>query len=246
MTELPVQGPVPRFELAPWGELGIVAGITGRGGGEPPFDLGLGGSSTPVGRVMDNWRRFQASLTGFAGVVVSRQVHGTQIRWHEQINGFLIQYRADGHGTGTAGVLLAVTVADCIPIYLADPSHRVAVLVHAGWRGVAGGILGRALELLELKGSRAEDLLVHCGVGICGACYEVGPEVFTRCGITVPPTGKGPLDLRACLAEQARAKGAGKVSTSPFCSRHDSTLFFSHRGSGGRDGRMVAYLGFLR
>jgi copper oxidase (laccase) domain-containing protein len=73
----------------------------------------------------------------------------------------------------------------------------------------------------------------------------VGSEVFAACGLGVPAGGKGTLDLRALLAEQAVHLGVKHISTSQLCSRHDGPRFFSHRGSGGRDGRMVAYLGLL-
>jgi len=246
MTETPVPGPVPRFELARWrDEFGVVAGITGRGGGEPPFDLGLAGTHTPVERVMGHWRNFQQSFPGFDGVVVARQVHGTEIRWQGPSQGLLIQDDADGHGTGSPRLLLGVTVADCIPVYLVDPGERLVALVHAGWRGVAGGILPLAVELLRAKGSHVENVLVHCGVGICGGCYEVGPEVFAACGLDPPPAGRGELDLRALLTHQALMAGVVHISTSPFCSSHDQDRFFSHRGSGGKDGRGVAFLGLL-
>jgi len=83
---------------------------------------------------------------------------------------------------------------------------------------------------------------MHCGVGICGACYEVGPEVLPRFDAG---TDAGPqrLDLRAVLVAQAHRLGVGEVSVSPWCSAHDHDRFFSHRASGGHDGRMVAYLG---
>lgn len=93
---------------------------------------------------------------------------------------------------------------------------------------------------------------MHCGVGICGACYEVGPEVLDQLGATPDPLGPGAsagprssgrADLRALLAGQAAALGLGAVSVSPWCSAHDRAQFFSHRASGGRDGRMIAYLG---
>lgn len=245
MTEVPVGGAVPRFELAGWREqFGVAAGITGRGDG-PPFDLGLAGAEAPVGQVMDRWRSLRKSLPEFSGMVVSRQVHGTEILWHECAGGLQIHDGVDGHATDRTGLLLAVTAADCIPVYLVDPVQRMVCLVHAGWRGVAGGILGRGVELLVRRGSTVDNLLVHCGVGICSACYEVGSEVFTGCGLAVPPGGRGGLDLRARVAEQAIHMGVKHVSTSQFCSKHDAALFFSHRGSGGRDGRMVAYLGLL-
>jgi YfiH family protein len=245
MVEVAIEGPVPRLELADWrDQFGILAGITRRGGEDSPFDLGLGGTAAPVGAVLDRWRGFRRSVPGFSGVVVSQQVHGTVVSWHHSMAGLVIDGDGDGHATATPGTLLAVTAADCVPVYLADPVARLIALVHAGWRGTAGGILGQALDLLAVHGSHVENVSIHCGVGICGRCYEVGAEVFTGLGLPVPAGGKGHLDLRRMLGEQARRRGVDKVSTSQFCSAHDPG-FFSHRASRGADGRMVAYLGIL-
>lgn len=244
MRECRVPGSVPRFELAEWaGRYGIIAGITGRGTGPQPFDLGLAGTSAPVGLVLQRWHDLQAAVPGCAGLVVSRQVHGTRVAWHDRVPGLLILQGFDGHGTNTPGHFLAVSAADCIPVYIADPVGRAVVLVHAGWRGTAGRILSRGVAELVARGSQPDDIVVHCGIGICGRCYEVGREVFAACGIEPPAGGKGPLDLRAILAEEARQAGVETVSTSQFCSAHDAELFFSHRRSAGADGRMVAYLG---
>ena len=88
---------------------------------------------------------------------------------------------------------------------------------------------------------------MHCGVAICGKCYEVGSEVFEALDLPPPEArdGRGLLDLRAVLERQGRALGVSRVSTSDRCSAHDATDFFSHRASRGGDGRMVAYLGVL-
>lgn len=245
MNERPVPGSVPRFELAEWRErYGVVAGITGRGNGAAPFDLGLAGTQAPVGQVTQRWHDLQAAVAGCTGLVVSRQVHGTRLAWHDALRGLTILQGMDGHATATPGTFLAVSAADCIPVYIADPTRRVVALVHAGWRGTAGRILPKAIEELTRRGSHVEKLAVHCGVGICGQCYEVGAEVFAGCGLTAPEGGKGRLDLRAVLMAQAREAGVETVSTSAFCSAHDAELFFSHRASGGADGRMVAYLGW--
>ena len=241
---MPVGGPVPRYELAGWREdFGIVAGITVAGNPADPFDLGLGGRS-PTGAVLDRWEQVLTVGPGFRGVVVARQVHGTAVLWHQDVRGTAIFNHADGHATSSSGLLLAVTVADCIPVYLIDPVRRFAALVHAGWRGTAGGILSAGLAALRARGSHVDNVLIHCGIGICGPCYEVGREVFEGCGVPVPPGGKGPLDLRKLLLEQARSLGVESVSTSQFCTRHDGG-FFSHRGSGGTAGRMAAYLGLI-
>jgi purine-nucleoside/S-methyl-5'-thioadenosine phosphorylase / adenosine deaminase len=243
MTETPVAGAVPRFELAEWrNQFGIVGGVTARGAEAEPFDLGLGGNG-PIGKTLDRWRALRTALPGFAATVVARQVHGTTILRHEAATGLVIHEGADGHLTRQPGILLTVTLADCIPVYLVDPVRRVIALLHAGWRGTAAGILVRGVHELIASGSSVDNLLVHCGVGICGSCYEVGPEVFAACGIEAPAGGSGPLDLRRLLLEQAVDMGVEKVSTSQFCSRHHSGFFFSHRASDGCQGRMVAYLG---
>lgn len=242
MIETPVEGPLPRYELAEWREeFGVLAGITGRGNGPLPFDLGLGGAS-PAGEVLDRWGALRRAVPGFHGVVVSRQVHGTRILWHDDVSGLVIHEGSDGHATASRGILLAVTAADCIPVYLLDPVRRVIALVHAGWRGTANGILALGLAELMRRGSIVENVLVHCGVGICGSCYEVGSEVFAGCGLPAPVGGQGALDLRRVLAEQARGQGVGRISISQFCSKHDPG-FFSHRGGSGA--RMVGYLGLI-
>jgi hypothetical protein len=233
---------VPRLELNEWAaRYGVVAGITTR---EHGFGLGLA-SEEAVGQVMTHWRKFRASFEErFSGVVLSHQVHGTAVRWHERrADGWLILDGADGHATATAGVLLTITVADCVPVYLAAPKRGALALLHAGWRGAAAGILERGVALLERHALvAAGDIVMHCGVGICGACYEVGPDVATRF-TGRPETGRSHLDLREILAQQAQLLGIAQATLSPWCSAHDRERFFSHRASGGRDGRMVAYLG---
>lgn len=241
VAETPAAGPVPRLELAEWREgHGLVAGVTGR-----DFDLGLW-TAAPVGEVMGRWRAFRAGLPGADGVVLGNQVHGTEVMTVGAARGWLQVEGIDGWVTTSPGTYLAVTIADCIPVYLAIPGRGIALL-HAGWRGTAGGILKAGLEQLLLAcGGAPGDVLMHCGVGICGACYEVGSEVMAGC--RVPHRGTGPwrLDLRGVLAGQAAALGVFRITLSSWCSAHDRQRFYSHRASGGADGRMVAYLGMPR
>lgn len=240
-------GTIPRFVLPEWErEFGVAAGLTGRGDPSHPVDLGLGGQA-PVGPVLDRWRQLAAEAGTFGATAVARQVHGKAVAWHGAGAGAGLTILADrdGHATATPGRLLAVTVADCVPVYLLDPVRRAVALLHAGWRGTAAGILAEGVAALaEHAGSSPGDLVVHCGVGICGACYEVGAEVFAGCGAPVPPGGRGPLDLRSVLAGQAAELGVARVTVSPLCSAHDAAWFFSHRRAPGEGGRMAAYLGF--
>ena len=241
LAEEQVSGPVPRFELREWARSsGLLAGVTGRGeGGGSGFDLSLK-SSAPTAEVLGRWRELSIA-TGFRAVVTSHQVHGTRVARHDRRpEGWLIIDGADAHVTALSGLLLTVSVADCIPVYLVA-AERGLGLVHAGWRGVAGGILAQALKALrETTGARADQVTMHCGVGICGSCYEVGADVLQHFGRS---ESRGHLDLRAELARQALALGIASVSQSPWCTAHQRDSFFSHRRSQGQDGRLIAYLG---
>jgi YfiH family protein len=231
----------PRRELAPWAErYGLTAGITTADGG---YSLGLG-VPEPADVVMARWSAFrQAFQPTFTTTVFGRQIHDRAVRWYEDLPaGWLIVDGTDGHATAQPGVLLTISVADCTPVYLADPSRGAVALLHAGWRGTAAGVLAAGVTLLvERAGSRVSDIVMHCGIAICGTCYEVGSEVAAALGgATVP--GKTHVDIRAVLVAQAAALGLRQVSVSPFCTAHD-TGFHSHRAAGGRAGRMIAYLG---
>lgn len=241
-NETPVTGSVPRFELTDWRrEFGVVAGVTGR---DDDFNLGLW-TDEPARHVLDRWAALRAALgEGFVGAAVARQVHGSAIRtYHEATPGLLVGDGLDGHVTRTPGLLLTVTVADCVPVYLLHPATGTLGLVHAGWRGTALGAVGRGIAVVcEVGGAVPSDLLMHCGISICGSCYEVGPEVQEAVtGARAP--GPAPLDLRHVLARQAAGLGVGRITASRWCTAEASSRFYSHRRSGGADGRMVAYLG---
>lgn len=238
------EGPIPRFEIPGWRErFGVVAGITGRGPAGAEFDLGLW-TREPVGEVMGRWRRFRGAEPGFRATILGNQTHGVQVARTEAGEGWIQLEGVDGHVATASGILLTVTVADCVPVYLVDPGGRGIALLHAGWRGTAGGILERGLRLLcGSTGSHVSSVAMHCGVGICGSCYEVGREVMDGCGIPVAGGGPWHVDIRSVLVDQAERLGLREISTSGRCTRCQHGLFFSHRASGGSDGRQVAYLG---
>ncbi len=229
-----------RYELDEWRrQFDLVAGMT-----SADEDLALV-SDQPSDVVLERWERFRsAERHRFHSFVVARQVHSATVRTQRKAHrGLLIVDGVDGHVTDVAGVLLTVTVADCIPIYIASPETGVIGLFHAGWRGVAAGILEAGVaHLCETAEASVENLVIHCGIGICGECYEVGSEVLAAvsgrsCG------GPGSLDLRCELARRAASLGIEHVSISSWCSFHDDQLFHSHRRSGGSKSRMLAYLG---
>jgi YfiH family protein len=232
-------GELPLWEIPGWRErFGVEAGITGR-----PLDLGFW-TREPVGEVMARWRTFRGVFAAFSGMVMAHQVHGNRVLWHPGSPGWTLHEGADGHATASRGLLLLVTVADCVPVYLVAPGHGAVALLHAGWRGTADRILARGIELLQREAAvEPSALVMHLGVAISGPCYEVGAEVVR--GIGREPEGTGPwhVDLRAALAEQGREAGVGEITVSGHCTSRERSEFYSHRASGGADGRMVAFLG---
>ncbi len=221
----------------PW----LVQGTTVRGPDDEPFDLGLFSGGRPAADVRRDWERL-LDVTRCATAVHARQVHGAEVRVSDAADlatpasspesvPRLVE-ACDGHLTDLPGVLLGVATADCVPVFLVDPGRRVVGAVHAGWRGVAAGVFERALSIAAGRfGSRAADLHVHLGPAICGACYEVGPEVFEALGQSVPG-GPTPIDLRAVLRERAVRSGIDpdRVSISGHCTRCTGSGLFSHRG----------------
>jgi polyphenol oxidase len=194
---------------------------------------------------MSRWLAFRRALARFPAIALGNQVHGVELMTLKAGRGWIQVEGIDGWITTAPGILLTVTIADCVPVYLVVPNRGVALL-HAGWRGTAGRILARGVErLMAETGCLESEIVMHCGVGICGPCYEVGSEVMLGCGVLAE--GKGPwhIDLRERLAADAAELGLTSISSSTWCSAHHRDSFYSHRASGGADGRMVAHVGMV-
>ena len=145
--------------------------------------------------------------------------------------------------TDRPGIVLFATYADCYPIVLWDPEAHVAGLVHAGWRGTQAGVSTAAVNFMRDEyGCR--HVRAGIGPGICGRCYEVGPEVAGKFDARfVNPAGRGKwlLDLAAANAAQLEAAGVDAVYEVAMCTK-ESYLFPSHRrhSDGTRFGAIVA------
>ncbi|MEQ1690882.1 MAG: polyphenol oxidase family protein [Gemmatimonas sp.] len=222
---------------------GMPAGVLGWTTGREAGSFGLG-SEEPVRSTMFRWNALfdELAAQGVHRVASATQVHGADVVRHGSgWRGWLRLRGVDGHISAEPGTALVVTVADCTPVFLAHPSGVVAAL-HAGWRGTAAGILGAGLEAMAHLGCPAQECTVHLGPAICGACYEVGPEVFEAVTGT-RPASKGLLDVRAVLADQAASRGVRELTISPRCTRCDQARFFSHRG--GDEGRQLGVIALL-
>jgi YfiH family protein len=191
-------------------------------------------------RVAENRRRLaRAAHVDASRVAMGWQVHGSELReWngpdpqnaYAEPGGKQLP-RVDGHLTGERGLGLLVLVADCFPVALSD-GRRVAML-HCGWRPLAGGIVGRAVERFERPPAAA------VGPGIGGCCYEVGPEVLAHFE-DIPGAADGRmLDLRRVIDAHLAAAGVTEVEHLDCCTSCHPDLYFSHRRDDGLTGRQA-------
>ncbi|NUQ12424.1 MAG: polyphenol oxidase family protein [Gemmatimonadaceae bacterium] len=227
-TPLPPSEVVPGFDA-----LGVTAFTTTRQAGS--FNLG---GHEPAGEVYARWIGLAGAL-GAARLACAHQVHGDRILVHDGgWSGWLRDaVGADGHLSAMAGTAMAVTLADCVPVFLAHPDGLAGVL-HSGWKGTAAGITRQAIDRVAALGYDARAVRVHLGPAICGACYEVGPEVhFAVSGARV--ASPRPIDLRAAIANSVRDLVAA-ISISDWCTRCHNDRFYSHRG--GDAGRQVGVI----
>jgi hypothetical protein len=198
-------------------------------------------SDEPTRQVMGRWDaiRSEAAARSVRRLATAAQVHGAHVIVHRPgWEGWLRGPRADGHAARERGTALAVTIADCVPVFIAHPSGAIALL-HSGWRGTAARIVERGIAALDDMGIPAAELHMHLGPAICGGCYEVSPDVYAQ--LTGERTDRPrTVDLRALIARHARAAGVRHVSITSSCTRHDHLKFFSHRA--GDTGRQVGVM----
>jgi YfiH family protein len=225
---------------------GVQALVTTRSGGVstgPWASLNLG---TAVGdaaeAVATNRARLEALLPGPARWL--RQVHGNRVVAAQSVVG---PEEADASVTAMAGVVCVVQMADCLPVLFASlDSSRVAA-AHAGWRGLAAGILENTLEAL---GCPPAQVMAWLGPAIGPDCFEVGADVFEAfvtqdagAGTCFIPRGpdKWLADLPGLARHRLLAAGVTRVHGGGLCTFSDARRFFSHR----RDrvtGRMAALI----
>jgi len=161
--------------------------------------------------------------------------------------------------TDETGVVLMTLHADCLPILLADPDRPAVAAVHAGWRGTVADVAGAATRAMASAfGSRPERLRAAFGPAICGACYEVGPEVADAWessagslpGVVPPAAAGGRTHFDLVAANRALLGRAGlladNVEGTGLCTRCHGDAWFSHRGQGATTGRFGAVIALTR
>ena len=208
-----------------------VVGFTTRVGGvsEGPYaSLNLGARGDDPAHVAEN-RRLACESLGLDASLLSlnRQRHSPTV--HRAEPGIRDE-SGDGLWSDVPGQSMLALAADCVPIAIAatDGAPRLAVL-HAGWRGLAEGVVESGVRAL---GDVTTAAAVGPSVGPC--CYEVGPEVSARFDADL--TKDRILDLWTAAERALRRAGVRVVERVDLCTRCNPELFFSHRRSGTKRG----------
>lgn len=207
------------------------------------FNLGRLTDDRPEA-VVGNRRRLQ-ERTGRRLAMV-RQVHGAMVHladeaWPDVTGQELAPLREGDGVVSTSGELApTVLVADCLPVALAGDG--VAAMLHAGWRGLADGVLDEGVRMLRDLTPEG-DITAAIGPGIGACCYEVGEEVHRAFGAYGDEVRRGQnQNLRAIARIQLEDAGVEVRHDVDLCTSCSPELFFSHRRDRGVTGRQAGVI----
>jgi YfiH family protein len=219
---------------------GRVLFTTRRGGtSAAPFDtlnLGILTADDPAAVSANRDRLAVATAIARDRTLQGVQVHGRVVRRVRELPDPAAD--ADGQATALEGVAAVVLTADCLPVALV--AREAVAIVHAGWRGLAGDVLGEGVRALrELGAGGAVRAAIGPGAGAC--CYEAGPEVHAAFAPYGPLARRGDnADLKHVARSQLERAGVSEVLDVGICTLcAPPGLFFSHRRDGATTGRQA-------
>lgn len=223
------------------------------GGGEGGLNLGAHCGDDPE-LVQLNRARVRALLP--SEPVWLRQVHGTAVRHcvAPAAPGDA-EMTADAAVTDVPGVVLAVLTADCLPVLLADAQRAVVGIAHAGWRGLAAGVIEHTIAGMLQRGARADGIVAYLGPAIGPEAFEVGEDVLAAfdagagggvagardCFRAAPLPGKWYANLYALARLRLSRAGVAAVSGGIHCTHREPARFYSYRRDGAT-GRMGSFV----
>lgn len=232
-----------------WGRTGPVRVLTTTrvggvdGGSRPGFDLGHDeDGETPASP--DNRRRLRTAFDLPAEPCWLRQEHGMRVIEVDN-DPAAAPPVADGAWTASPGVVCAVLTADCLPIVLADPDGAAVGVLHAGWRGLAAGVIEAMISAIPVE---PPGLRAWLGPAIGPHAFEVGPEVrdaflaHDPAAATAFVPGRGDrwwADLYTLARQRLRNAGVTDINGGEYCTFSEPERFFSWRREGARTGRMA-------
>lgn len=243
------------------GNIGALSTLRTGGFSAAPYDDGAGGGGLNLGvHVGDDAATVAANRTRLATLLPREpawltQVHGTNVVDAGAANVVGAPPEADASITTNAGTVCAILTADCLPVLLCDSRGAVVGAVHAGWRGLAGGVLQRTVAAMRAAG--ADEILAWLGPAIGPRRFEVGADVLAafeagasgeaRAQVRAAfraidgSPGKYLADIYALARHVLAADGIDRVSGGEHCTVTDADKFYSYRRDGvtGRQASLI-------
>ena len=226
----------------------------GAGGSRPPFDrFNMGNRTSPGGDDPQQVQRNRDELQQLAGLPSAphwlRQVHGTGVLRFDApptAHGVEAEPEADAAVTSAPGVVLAILTADCLPVLFAAKDGSEVAAAHAGWRGLADGMLEATLAAMRTP---ADDVVAWLGPAAGPSHYEIGSDVHdaflahsaqAEAAFAATRPGHWRVDLYALARQRLQAAGmdAAGIHGGNQCTIADPSRWFSHRRDR-RSGRMA-------
>jgi hypothetical protein len=226
----------------------VRAAFTLRQGGvsQAPYDslnVGARVGDEPAA-VAENRRRLRVQLQLPHEPAWIEQVHGTEVL---DLDGSAVAGAADAVFTRRTGAICAVQVADCLPVLMSARDGSVVAAAHAGWRGLAAGVLEATIKRLAVE---PRQLIAWLGPAIGQGHFEVGDEVRQAFlahdggaagAFAANARGRWQCDLAGLARRRLAALGVGAIFGGDWCTYADASRFFSYRRDG-RCGRMAALI----
>ena len=186
-------------------------------------------TTAPLGNMRDSVLRDKYILElglNFKNIITAQQVHGNKIAVvNEKCNGEVLG--VDGLFTNVSSIALCIFTADCMPIILGSKDKKAVGVIHAGWRGLADGILENGINKFCLEyNTEPKNIFVSIGPCIGKCCFEVGAEVARSFNLKEEKIN---IDLTAIACKKLADLGVKQVNQSRSCTKHDTSLFFSYR-----------------
>jgi YfiH family protein len=198
------------------------------------------GSRDDRDHVAENRARMAQALD-VAQLVTAYQIHSPDVVVAERPWSAQTRPRADAIVTGTPGLAIGVTTADCGPVLFADAQARVIGCAHAGWRGALTGVLESAIEAMLALGAARGRIVAALGPMIRQKNYEVGPEFIAqfleasqdnaRFFAPAARAGHAQFDLAGYIAARLQRAGVGAIEDLGLCTYEDPDRFYSYRRS---------------
>lgn len=237
--------------LSKFSEIKIFISSKPGGVSAPPYNLNM---SFSVGDDENNVRQnrqlfFDAIKINQKDIAFPKQIHSDIIKIADKPGRY---NECDGLITHKSNIFLAISVADCVPIFLYDTVNHCIAAIHSGWKGSSKKILAKAIEMMAKSyNTEPGNIFAFIGYSAGACCYEIGKDVagfFDAQFLVQKGDNKFLLDLKNFNRSLLLSSGIpeGQIEVSEFCTVCNPNFLHSYRRDGIKSGRMMGIIGLVQ